>query len=391
MSSDQFRYLIDRYISDGITPEETVQLRRLLTEPQYAAVLEDIMDRQLAGNTASAGDYSEVVNRLKISLEQKITNEQELPPVRRLSFLRRWAAAAAILVLLAAGYFFLFTDRSSKQAPIVSQSPVIDIAPGKEGAILTLADGRTVVLDSLGNGVIATQNGSTVVLKNGQLAYDADGAATAIAYNTMSTPKGRQFQLVLPDGTKVWLNAASSLRYPTVFAGTEREVEVTGEAYFEVAKNKQKPFRVKINEQTTVEVLGTHFNINSYQNEEHINTTLLEGSVKVINGNERIIITPGQQAQVAGQAKIKVVNGVDLEKVMAWKNGMFNFQDATLKEVMRQLERWYDIDVVYEKGVAEPEFMGKMGKDLSLSEVLRGLRMSEVHTRIEGRKLIVMP
>ena len=391
MSSDQFRHLIDRYISDGITPEETVQLRRLLTEPQYAAVLEDIMDRQLAGNTASAGDYSEVVNRLKISLEQKITNEQELPPVRRLSFLRRWAAAAAILVLLAAGYFFLFTDRSSKQAPIVSQSPVIDIAPGKEGAILTLADGRTVVLDSLGNGVIATQNGSTVVLKNGQLTYDADGAATAVAYNTMSTPKGRQFQLVLPDGTKVWLNAASSLRYPTVFAGSEREVEVTGEAYFEVAKNKQKPFRVKINEQTTVEVLGTHFNINSYQNEDNINTTLLEGSVKVINGSEKIIITPGQQAQVAGQAKIKVVNGVDLEKVMAWKNGMFNFQDATLKEVMRQLERWYDVDVVYEKGVAEPEFMGKMGKDLSLSEVLRGLRMSEVHTRIEGRKLIVMP
>jgi len=250
-----------------------------------------------------------------------------------------------------------------------------------------------MLLDSLGNGVVTTQNGTKVLLQNGQLVYKTDNSVkTAIGYNTMTTPKGRQFQLVLPDGSKVWLNAASSIRYPTVFTGNERKVEVTGEAYFEVVKNSTSPFRVKINDEAEVEVLGTHFNVNSYMNEESINTTLLEGSVSVKNSSGKLILQPGQQARVAGNEKIKLFAEVDVEKVMAWKNGVFNFQDATLEEVMRQLERWYDIDVVYEKNIPRLEFYGKMGRDLSLAAVLRGLEKSNVHFRIEdGRKLVVLP
>ena len=294
-------------------------------------------------------------------------------------------------------YLWLESKPSKQVAGVRPAALKNDVAPGKAGAILTLADGTTVVLDSLGNGLVATQNGAKVLLHNGQLAYNTNGAAPAeMTYNTMATPKGRQFQLVLPDGTKVWLNAASSLRYPTAFAGSERTVEITGEAYFEVAKlvssstGQRVPFRVKVNNQTTIEVLGTHFNINSYDDEKTVNTTLLEGSVRIVSGAEKAILKPGQQAQ-AGASQIKIVPDANVEKVMAWKNGVFDFQDASLEEVMRELQRWYNIDVVYEKGIPQLEFIGKMGRDLTLANVLSGLEMSKVHFRIEGRKLVVLP
>jgi ferric-dicitrate binding protein FerR (iron transport regulator) len=198
----------------------------------------------------------------------------------------------------------------------------------------------------------------------------------------------------LPDGSKVWMNAASSIHYPAVFTGKERIVEVTGELYFEVARNEKMPFKVKVNDDTQIEVIGTHFNINSYSNETTIYTSLLEGSVKITHGNEKVILKPGQQGQVPNdlvESSIKVVPDVDMDKVMAWKNGVFNFEDASLEEVMRQLERWYDIEVKYEKGVPPLEFVGKMGRDLKLSEVLRGLEVSEVHFTVEGKIVIVKP
>lgn len=313
----------------------------------------------------------------------------------------RYAAAAAIIVLLGIGSFLLLRPKKSEQSQVAHVTPnsvtplVNDVAPGKNGAILTLADGRTVVLDSMGNGVVATQNGSQVLLDNGRLLYNEDGSqANNVVYNTISTPRGRQFEITLSDGTKVWLNAASSLRYPTAFTGSQRNVEITGEAYFEVAKNPGMPFKVKINDQTQIEVLGTHFNINAYSEEPNINTTLLEGSVKVLYKGESTIIKPGQQSQISNnnaEGKIKVISDVNVSKVIAWKNGVFDFQDATLEEVMRQLERWYDVDVTYEKGIPKCEFFGKMGRDLTLANVLKGLELSKVHSRLEGRKLIVMP
>lgn len=311
-------------------------------------------------------------------------------PSRPVFHVRKWFwAAAAALLLLSLG-IYRWTAIQKKELAAGNKSAPAMITPGKNGAILTLADGKQVVLDSLGNGVIADQNGSKAALKNGQLTYHPTGNASGgIVYNIMSTPKGRQFNMVLPDGTGVWLNAASSIRYPTVFTGRERNVTITGEAYFEVAANAGMPFRVNVNNLAEIEVLGTHFNINAYDNEKTLNTTLLEGSVKIRAKGRNVLLKPGQQAQVA--ADIKVIDDADINKTIAWKNGLFNFNDATLEEVMKQLERWYDIDVVYEKGIPDIHFGGGMSKNIPLSDLLMILEKSKVHFHIEGRKLTVLP
>ncbi len=390
--------LFNKLIEGELSPQETEELIDWLgsakMEPGAAELVIAHLKQSVAREQVSPAVSAMLEAKLPLILNRKrfLLRSLQTPWVRY---------AAAALVLLFAGMFFLLNRHPQQIAKVITVPPKIDIAPGKQGAILTLADGSTVVLDSMGNGVVATQGGTKVLLHNGQLAYNTGSSAGAeVAYNKMVTPRGRQFQLVLPDGTKVWLNAASSLRYPTVFSGKDRTVEVTGEAYFEVAKlddpstGKRIPFKVKVNEQTAIQVLGTHFNINSYADEKTVNTTLLEGSVQVTSGTQKVIIEPGQQAQVAGQAAagIKVVADADVEKVMAWKNGVFNFQDASLEEVMRELQRWYNIDVVYEKGVPKLEFIGRMGRDLSLASVLNGLELSSVHFRIEeGRRLVILP
>lgn len=400
MPSNYYTDLFKQFLNGELSPEKTEELITWLGDEKLDHHASQLIQQQLNEQVRSEELSPELIQTLTSKLPA-IFNNDEKPAaiVRHMQFYeKKWFRyAAAIVLILGAGTFFLLRDNTPKKSlPVtkISSPENIDIAPGKEGAILTLEDGSQMVLDSLGNGVITSQNGSKVLLDNGKLVYNADGSVKGeIAYNTISTPKGRQFQLVLPDQTKVWLNAASSLKYPTAFPGEERKVEITGEAYFEVAKNTKMPFRVHINDNTTVEVLGTHFNINSYANESDIRTTLLEGSVRIINGNENAVIKPGQQAKVNnGSAQhIQVVNAVDVDKVMAWKNGVFDFQDATLEEVMRQLERWYDIEVVYEKGVPEFEFVGKVGRDLSLSGVMRGLELGKVHCKLEGRKLIVSP
>lgn len=305
-------------------------------------------------------------------------------PVKRLWL--RWVAAAAVLILLTVGGWYWFTGQSGK--PDGTTPPVIAvIGPGKQGALLTLADGSRVLLDTIQNGVVALQGGVTARVVDGSLQYD--GHAQETVYNTMSTPKGRQFQLVLPDGSRVWLNAASMIRYPTAFAANDRRVEITGEAYFEVVKDK-KPFIVRADNRATVTVLGTHFNVNSYDNEPALNTTLLEGSVRVEQGSEQVVIAPGEQANVTD--KLTVRKAIDIDQVMAWKNGVFNFENMKLEVVMRQLERWYDIDVVYEGAVPDIVFEGKISRGMSLQDLLETLNLSNVKYRLEAcRKLVVLP
>lgn len=312
--------------------------------------------------------------------ETKMTNAPRRLP------LRNWLPyAAAVIIMIGIGSYFLLHNKKPK--PAITNTPVkTDIAPGRQGAVLTLADGTQVVLDSMGNGVVAQQNGAQVVLNNGQLAYNAAGdASTAIAYNQMTTPKGRQFQLVLPDGSKVWLNAASSIKYPTSFTGNERRVTVEGEAYFEIAANKEKPFIADVDSKASIRVLGTSFNVNAYSNESTVKTTLLEGSVKIADR----ILKPGQQAVLTQDAQFTIADA-DVAAVTAWKNGAFNFDNVPLDEVMRQLERWYDIQVVYENGIPDIRFVGKLSRNMSLSDLLSALRDVEVKFRIESnRRLIV--
>lgn len=373
--------------------------RQLLEQQSLTSIEADSKASILQDTLRSGKQWSEEISAFQSTplLERR---------VRRVPFYRRWLYAAAALLILSAGTYFWLLQKQSQILTDNIKKATPDIAAGKEGAILTLADGTQVVLDSMGNGVVATQNGTKVVLKDGQLAYDpAARASREMSYNTMTTPKGRQFSLVLPDGTRVWLNAASSLKYPTTFSGTERRVEVSGEAYFEVTKNAKMPFKAVISGQAEVQVLGTQFNVKAYTDESNMHATLLEGSVTVLPSVTTSTVTsanppsvtlkPGQQAQLPMgeqmQKRITVVSNADIEKVMAWKNGLFNFNGTSLTEVMKQLERWYDIEVVYEKGVRDIELEGKMTRDVSLKGLLRILGNLGVKAQLEDRKLTLLP
>ena len=386
MDNTRIYYLAGQYLKKSLSETEQVEFQRLLHAPEHQEALQAAFEEMAGGLDMDTPQDKELLPLLERSLNSdRVQHRVRSLPRRSLS----WAAASIILLLAAGAYFWTTQKKNTPQAAI----PTV-ISPGKQGAILTLADGSQVVLDSLGNGVVAKQNGARIVLTNGQLSYDpAENASGEIVFNTISTPKGRQFQVTLPDGTQVWLNAASSIRYPTAFAGKERKVEVTGEAYFEVAKNAQMPFMVSVNNKAGIQVLGTHFNVNAYENEKAITTTLLEGSVRVAQyetASGYVILQPGQQAQIAGTSGIKVIEKANIDKVVAWKNGVFHFEGATLAEIMRQLERWYDIEVVYEKGVPDIEFEGEMTRDVSLNGLLVMLGKTELHFRIEGRKLIVL-
>lgn len=372
-----------------------------------------IIQKHLQGDTLSEAEQLALDHwnsDLKLYLEQRMDEtgveqafdtfrqrvEKKPAPVYILSR-RRWIAAAVVILLAGSAYLLFSRGNGPRQEQADTDRHIaMDVQPGKQGAILTLANGRRVVLDSMGNGLVATQNGAAVILENGRLTYNRAQAKTdEITFNTMTTPKGRKFQLVLPDGTKVWLNAASTLTFPTAFTAGERNVSVTGEAYFEVAKNAAIPFKVTINDQEKIEVLGTSFNVHAYADERSMHTTLLEGSVRVISENEKVLLRPGELAAVShsnpGSSGINIQKA-NIEKVMAWKNDLFDFENATLAEVMNEISRWYDIDVVYEKGVPAFEFGGKIRRDLTLANLLKFLEGAGVHFRIEaGRKLIVMP
>ena len=405
--------LLTKHLQGNLSGSEQEQLSQWLSQSERnRRLFESVNDEEQLRQLVLMYHEESVENNEAIILSkirQGIGAEITMAPVRKLSKLWRWGRVAALVLLVAGigGYgYFLLNRKKNLPAEVVAEKPA-DIPPGHDGAILTLANGKQVVLDSLGNGVIASQNGTQVSLKNGALAYTMDAGQAAPVYNNLTTPKGRQFQLILPDGTKVWLNAASSIRYPTAFTGNERSVEITGEVYFEVNKvfderGRKKTFAVDILPPTgrgaggRIEVLGTHFNINAYDNEPVIKTTLLEGSVKVSTpnppaGGESVVLKPGEQVSISHTSQISKPIPVQTDKAVAWKSGLFDFEDASLEEVMRQLERWYDIEVVYEKNIPDITFGGKMTNDVSLSGLLKSLHDMEVHFRVEGRKLIVLP
>ena len=334
---------------------------------------------------------------------RSVEQQPSKAPVR--SLFRWWAVAAAGLLLVSATWLWL--SQQQKQAASRVTATTALVAPGREGAILTLSDGRKVLLDTVTEGAtVALEEGVTAIVRNGELVYEGEGGKTL--FNKMETPKGRQFQLLLPDGTKVWLNAASAIRYPTVFAGNERRVEIQGEAFLDVAKNANSPFIIDVNRKASVKVLGTQVNINAYDNEQLIRTTLLEGAVSVAAlspatagmHSQVAVLKPGEQAQVLppattgvykGMAKVKVVGQVDTRTVMAWRNGLFNFSGVDFATVMRQLERWYDIDVVYEQSVPDIAIGGEMSSNVSLQQLLGIFDRFHIHYRLEGRRLTILP
>lgn len=382
---ERYEQLAEKWINGTITPAEKEEYNEWFS--QVSGMPVEI--------PASFADTEEVLeNRM-------IENINRSPiPVVPLYKRTKWMIAAASIVIIAglAGGYWL--QQQKPEAQLASEQVQPEIAPGKTGAVLTLADGAELVLDSLGNGFVAQQNGTRLILSNGQLTYSAaahsaNTSSQLVVYNTLSTAPGRQFNLILPDGTKVWLNASSSLKYPTVFTGTERKVAVTGEVYFEVAKNAGMPFRINVNDRAEIEVLGTIFNVNAYEEEDAIRTTLLEGSVKVKSSRKNdqwSMLKPGQQAVGTNGSSFTIHPAPNIEQAIAWKNGVFDFEDVSLQQAMKQLARWYDIKVVYEKDIPDIEFWGKIKKSNTLNQVLLALESAKVHFRIEDeRRLVVLP
>lgn len=387
MLPSEFQQLVEKFLDDSISPEELQRFRQWVLEERAVAVQEAAIEAVLQKNNYPGEMPEDKEMVFSYILEEANRRTAPVPGAKTLH-LRRWWAAAAVLVLLGAGLYFL--TRPKSPAPM-AQRPGNIIQPGREGAVLTLSDGSQVVLDSLKNGVITQQGNADVQLRNGQLLYNSrnDASSPALAYNTVATPRGRQFRVTLPDGTAVWLNAASSLRYPVAFPEGERTVTVTGEAYFEVAADARKPFTVKTDNGIAIRVLGTSFNVNAYTDESALRATLLQGKILVKTTTANQVLQPGEQAVV--NQSIKVDAHANTSQAIAWKNGIFNFQQAPLEVVMRQIARWYDVEVVYEKNIPAITFGGEMGRDLELKDVLQFLEESGVHFKLSGRKLTVIP
>jgi ferric-dicitrate binding protein FerR (iron transport regulator) len=327
----------------------------------------------------------------RIRMQEPASSGPVKMKTRRISWSIKLAAAAVVLLVLSFAAIRLFSPQRQELAKLPVKSQMInDVLPGGDKAILTLDDGRKIVLDTASNGELMVQGGTILIKEGARVSYDKEAEADNVYYNTITTPRGGQYRLELADGTKVWLNAASSLRFPSSFLGNDRQVELTGEGYFEVAHDASKPFHVRVNDMD-VQVLGTHFNINSYGDEQEIKTTLLEGSVLVTNNTGQASLHPGQQAVVKqGQDNVRVDNNVDVEDVMAWKNGLFAFNNTSLDEIMKQIGRWYNVDVVYESDVPQESFNGTISRNTNLSDVLKVLEYSNVRFRVEGNIITVL-
>ncbi|MGF6847303.1 transmembrane sensor [Chitinophaga sp. W3I9] len=381
-AKEYYRFLLERYYNGSATAAEEEELFAALRtgtdEEEWTVMISELHAAAPADPAYNPVLYEQQVNSIL---------QQDSPVRSRRPVIMRYAAAAAVaLLVVAAGYFTWQRTSRKSTVPIVATA---DVKPGKNGAVLTLADGSEVVLDSLGNGTVTTQQGTRVILSNGQLSYDAAGTGE-VSQNTMTTPRGRKFRLRLPDGTNVWLNAASAISYPTAFTGNTRSVTLTGEAYFEVTANKDQPFIVQLNNETSVRVLGTHFNIHAYPDENNISTTLLEGAVRVHVQQQTSLLKPGQQLEINKKSGATALNNqADTLAIIAWKNDILNFQDKKLTTVISMIARWYDIEVVYETTPPDITFVGEIGSDVNLSSVLNFLKESGVHFRLENRTLII--
>lgn len=384
----RLEYLFERYFEGNCTEKEREELLHYMSEARHDEQVRQLMDR--AWHLISP-DYrldDEQSNRIL----SDIFGQREK---KRKKLFIRWSAAAAILLVLLIGIWMRFNGNGNVK-PRLTMGTINgenDVAPGGKKAVLVLGNGSTLTLDSAHNGLVARQGGTPVIKLNGQLSY-ADAGQTNPSekeiYNTIVTPKGGQYEVVLQDGTKVWLNAASSLRFPTFFS-KDRKVELTGEAYFEVAPDRNKPFEVRVNDME-VTVLGTHFDVRAYENEGITRTALLEGAVKVSTVGSQVLLKPGQQASLTHSAISEIkVSQTDPEAVVAWKNGLFLFHQTDLETVMEEIARWYDVSVVY-KGNAHRLLNGMISRNTNLSGVLHMLEITtDIRFLVDKREIIVIP
>lgn len=410
MTEEQLTYYFERYAQGNLSKDERVVFADLLKDPANKEMAEQILDRDWPIWENNQLDFSQEITRIEQGVTSRIYADQSLSgarPVYRIHFLKKWGWAAAILILFGFGAYFYTASKKTEGGVVKGKAiPTPDILPGSNKALLTLSDGTAITLDSAARGAIAQQGNSSVVkTANGEIIYDVKGHSQGeVMMNTMSTPRGGQYRLTLPDGTTVWLNAASSITFPAAFTGNDRKVKVTGEVYMEVAKNSKMPFVVDVDGKTTVEVLGTSFNINSYTDEGSIATTLVEGKVRVLPGNrsavtaspdrqlspQAVTLRPGQQAlQPDNTTTITINAGANLEQVLAWKNGIFNFTGKSFQSIMKDVERWYDIQVKYEGAIPTRKLKGEMDRGVQLTDLIRFLQGFGLHVELKDRTLVI--
>lgn len=389
MEQQRLAYLLDCYADNTITSEEEKEFLEYLQANPGNELAEDVGEAFLLANQhikTNLKPYQDIAANIVVAdrvprMKALQSRLFRLFPVR--------AAAAAILLVLAAG---IYLWQRPHETPARQPQPITDIAPARYGAILTRSNGQQMLLDSIHAGRISEEEGTDLVFDKDNLSYQGGGVGERLVYNTITTPRGRTFHLTLQDGTGIWLNAGSSITYPVAFTGKERNVRISGEVYFEVAKLAGQPFIADINGKARVQVLGTHFNINAYGDEPFIETTLLEGAVKVSRNIQQTvdntILKPGQQARIT-ENRMMTVDEVQLNEVMAWRNGLFHFSNATVPQIMRQLARWYDVEVRFEGTPPVRTFSGEIGRDLSLQQVLAILKSMRINYTVNNKQLII--
>ncbi len=379
--------LIFKYLRDEIDDQELDELKAWIEESED--------NRRLF---LQFTNKDTLLKKLSAVLQEYPVEKTETPILHfyQRPFFKTVAAAAVIIALGTTAWFHWRTKPSKPEIVKTDNEFKADINPGTNKALLTLANGSTVALDNVHTGTIGTEGNTKISkLDSSQLAYNAainlNRGSHPELFNMLSTPRGGQYQVILADGTKVWLNAASSLRFPIYFTRNSRKVELTGEAYFEVAKNPSLPFIVQVNGMQ-VQVLGTHFNVMAYGNEKEIRTTLLEGSVRITQNDESLTLKPGEQARITETGKMSIAKDADVEEAIAWKNGEFQFNGASIETIMKQVERWYDVDVSYEGTIAPHAFVANISRDVPVSKLLKLLQLTgQVHFKIENKKITVTP
>ena len=380
----QLASLAEKFLDGTATAAEQEQLHQL-----YDSWTDD---EELVVTEAGHNDVlrSEIFQAIKERMKADHVHKGVIPFYKK----KLWRGMAAASIVGGGLLLYLYRPTTPK-GPAIGGDKVLavhamPVVPGGDKATLTLADGSVIDLDSSGTGRLAQQGTTSIRIKDGKIVYDPHKAGNnVIAYNTISTPRGGQYQVVLPDGTKVWLNATSYIKFPIAFTGGRRVVEIAGEAYFEVARNPAMPFIAKVRD-AAVEVLGTHFNIMAYGEEQKIATTLLEGSIKVSRGSDKHMIVPGQQAVWAENGAFLMNNDVDMEEVVAWKNGKFHFNNADIKTIMRQIARWYDVDVEFENNAADIRLGGVISRKEDIRQLLNYFEIAgKVRFKVEEKKIIV--
>lgn len=387
MNPSSLEELFKRYYEKSATADEKAKLFQLIEESSDQQLLELI---QLHGKQLDRPEPVISNDKSQAMLKNILRDKDSVSPVRKMKWV--WAAAAVFLVAVSLGYFFMWGTAKNQNVSVSKPTPGNLIQPGGNKAILTLANGKQIILDNADNGDLTSEaNVKVIKLSDGQISYQTTGNTNEIAYNTIITPNGGQYQLILSDGSKVWLNAASRLRFPASFVGKERAVELSGEGYFEIAPDRKRPFRVMVND-TKVEVLGTHFNINAYTDEPSMTTTLLEGKIKLNSGSSVHLLKPGQQALVLSPGNIQVVDNADLEEAIAWKNGKFIFNGNSIQSIMRQLSRWYDVKVEYSNNLPNDEYVGAIQRSDNISAMLHILEKTKtIDFKITGKQVTVLP